>query len=309
MNSSISLVLNVRNEENNIVDCIASARGFVDEIIVADMQSTDKTVSLAKKAGAKIISVKNFGYVEPVRNEAIDKAKGPWILLLDADERMRPSLGKKLRNIARKNVSDVVEIPYQNILFKKWIKHTAWWPDYHPRFFKKGFVKWSKVVHGSPTIMGKVQRLEAAEKNSVIHFNITSVKQMLEKMNRYTDVSNNMHMKNNISLAYLIAYSEGEFRFRFIESHGYKDGLHGYLLSKFMEFYRFMEIVKAWEKNGYHTKLKEKNAKKQIELSNPLYGRVEKLEKDLAKIQNAKFYKMWQSYCHFRNKLLGVKDE
>ncbi|MEK9179498.1 MAG: glycosyltransferase family 2 protein, partial [Patescibacteria group bacterium] len=124
----ISLVVNTKNEEKDIVECIRSAQELVSEVIVADMHSTDKTIEFAKKEGATVFTVKDVGYVEPARNEAIQKAKNEWVLLLDADERLSPGLVPVLSEIAESDKADVVEIPFKTIILGKWMQHTKWWP-------------------------------------------------------------------------------------------------------------------------------------------------------------------------------------
>ena len=91
----ISLIIHTKNEERNIKDCILSAKRIVDEIIVADMASTDKTLKIAKSLGALILELPAVGFVDNFRNLAIAKAKFEWILNFDADERITRELQKK----------------------------------------------------------------------------------------------------------------------------------------------------------------------------------------------------------------------
>ena len=71
----ISVVINTLNEEKNLPRALASVNKIADEIVVVDMKSDDKTVEIAKKAGAKVYEHKRAGYVEPARNYAISKRK------------------------------------------------------------------------------------------------------------------------------------------------------------------------------------------------------------------------------------------
>src|SRR6185437_13983552 len=97
----ISLVINTFNEEALIEDCIKSAMPFVDEIIVVDMHSSDKTVELSKALGAKVYYFEHMGIVEPARNFAIQQASREWVLLLDADERIPDTLGNLLTEVVK----------------------------------------------------------------------------------------------------------------------------------------------------------------------------------------------------------------
>ena len=175
----ISLVVNTKNEEKDIVECIRSAQELVSEVIVADMHSTDKTIEFAKKEGATVFTVKDVGYVEPARNEAIQKAKNEWVLLLDADERLSPGLVPVLSEIAESDKADVVEIPFKTIILGKWMQHTKWWPVHLRRFFKKSCVTWPTKIHGTPDYKGRVLRLDATEKLSIAHYNFNAVNSAL----------------------------------------------------------------------------------------------------------------------------------
>ena len=115
----ISVVVNTWNEEKNMGRCLESVKEFAEEIVVCDMESTDKTVEIAKKLGAKVYSHKLTYYVEPARNFAVSKATGSWILVLDADEELSGSLTRKLKVVAKEDKVDYVEIPRKNIIFGK----------------------------------------------------------------------------------------------------------------------------------------------------------------------------------------------
>src|SRR3989344_5665200 len=137
----ISAIINTLNEEKNIVDCLESL-DWVDEIIVVDMDSADKTKDLSYKYTKNVFNHKRMGYVEPARNFAIRQAKGDWLLIIDADERIPKDLAAKLYQVALEDKYNFVRIPRKNIAFGEWLQHSRWWPDYNIRFFKKGQVEW-----------------------------------------------------------------------------------------------------------------------------------------------------------------------
>lgn len=248
---TISVVINTKNEEKNIVECIASVKDFADEIVVIDMHSTDKTVEYAKKMGAHVFSVKDYGYVEPARNFGFKKATGDWILILDADERMTKTLCKKLRKVVDEGNSDIIFIPRKNIILGKWMQHTAWWPDAHPRFFRKGSVVWSDVIHSHPKYSGEVLYLEADEKYAMLHYNFPSVDDLVGKIANYTSREAHDKVKAIKTVQDLHTLLETEFKWRFVEKEGFKDEMHGYVMSEMMRFYRLLDFMKYWEKKGF----------------------------------------------------------
>jgi len=249
--SGISLIINTKNEENFIRDCILSAKGIVNEIIVVDMYSTDKTVEIAQFLGAAIYEYEDCGYVEPARNFALSKASNSWILLLDADERISSTLAKMLVSISEENKYDCVKIPRKNIQFNKWIQHTGWWPDYQIRFFLKGRVTWKDSIHSAPEFTDNFLMLPMVEELAIIHYNFRSIQLLVDKISNYTNHEEGLTLNKIEKAKDFINYFEGEFKHRFATEKGFQDGMHGFMLSKFMEYYRFLEIAHLWEKNKY----------------------------------------------------------
>ena len=113
----ISVVINTLNEEKNLPRAIKSVKDWVYEVVVVDMHSDDSTVELARSLGARIFNHKKMGYVEPARNYAITKAKGDWILVLDADEEIPGRLASKLKALAQESEASYYAVPRKNIVF------------------------------------------------------------------------------------------------------------------------------------------------------------------------------------------------
>lgn len=264
----ISVVINTLNEEKNLPKALKSVRQLADEVVVVDMKSDDKTQEIAKKFGATVFEHKRTGYVEPARNFAISKAKGPWILILDADEEVTEELAKTLKKIvdsdthsrgvhsATSGVSeraDYYRIPRKNIIFGKWIKHSRWWPDYNIRFFKKGHVSWSEIIHSVPETRGRGLDLEADEGNAIVHYHYTSVEQYIERLNRYTTEHAKLLIKDGYEFnwADLIKKPINEFLSRYFQGEGYKDGLHGLALSALQAFSELVTYLKIWQKQKF----------------------------------------------------------
>lgn len=87
--ATVSLCMIVKNEEEFLGDCLASVKGVVDEIILVDTGSTDRTLEIAERYGAKIGFFQWRDDFAAARNFSLDMATGDWILVLDADERLK----------------------------------------------------------------------------------------------------------------------------------------------------------------------------------------------------------------------------
>jgi len=252
----ISVVINTLNEEKNLPRLLASVKDIADEIVVVDMKSDDKTVEIAKKAGVLVFDHERTKYVEPARNYAISKAQGKWILVLDADEELTVGLSKELNKVRRNPNADYYRIPRKNIVFGKWLKHSRWWPDYNIRFFKKGFVTWSEVIHSVPITKGDGLDLLEKEENSIIHYHYQTVEQYIERMNRYTTEQAKSLVDDNYKFKWqdLVKKPTNEFLSRYFFGQGYKDGVHGLALSLLQAFSEVMKYLKVWQKEKFEEK-------------------------------------------------------
>lgn len=295
----VSLIIHTKQEEKNIKDCILSVKSFADEVIVIDMSSTDKTVEIAQRLGAFIFSIPDKGFVDNFRNFGISKANFEWIFSLDADERLTKKLIKTLKRVMKEDKYDVVRLPFKNIRLGKWMEYTGFWPDYHPRFFRKGFVKWKqniKQAHVPLIINGRVLTLEPKEKNAIIHYNVDSINHFLIKFMRYAALKNgdDFFKKNKLTVHDLINYYEGEFRWRYIEKKGYLDGMRGFVFAKFREFSKFMEFVNFWESEHYPEIFKQEDLLAVVSNKN--------LPNISRNFENSKVFKLWRLYHKVKDK-------
>lgn len=242
----ISVVINTCNEEETIKRALASV-SWADEVIVCDMHSTDGTVNIAKKFGAKVVFHKQMPYVEPARNFAISKASNEWILIIDPDEEVPVELVTYLNGI-EDNIS-FVKIARKNVIFGHWMKAAMWWPDYNIRFFKKGEVTWTDKIHRPPLTRGEGLELPAEENLSILHNHYTTVSQFTGRMDRYTAIQAKELTKGgyNFNWQDLVIKPLGEFLGRYFARRGFEDGLHGLSLSLLQSFSFFIMYLKVWE--------------------------------------------------------------
>ncbi len=244
----LSVVISAFNEEKKIEDCLKSV-SFADEIIFVDNSSTDQTLKIAKKYNSKIFTRENNPMLNINKNFGFSKAKNDWILSLDADERISPELAKEIQSsiINHKSSVDGYWIPRKNIIFGKWIEHTGWYPDYQFRLFKKGKGKFEeKHVHEMIKLEGEAGKLESP----IIHYNYENISHFLKKTLLYTENEANQLTEKgyNFSWQDSVRFPTKEFVSRFFAREGYKDGLHGLVLSLLMAFYHLLIFVNIWEK-------------------------------------------------------------
>jgi len=249
----ISAIINTFNEEKKLPRCINSLKDFVDEIVVVDMNSSDRTIKVAEELGAKVFKHDYVGYVEPARNFALRQAQGDWILLIDADEEAPEALLKDLKAIVKENKVDYVNLPRKNLIFGKWIKHSRWWPDYNVRFFRKDKVEWNNKIHSIPMTQGRGMEIPAEEKYALVHHNYQTISQYLERNDRYSSVMATELVSEgyHFSSKDLIKRPFAEFISRYYAGQGFKDGLHGLVLAILQANTEFLTYLKVWEKEKF----------------------------------------------------------
>src|SRR3989304_101574 len=247
----LSVVITAWNEEKNLPRVVSSVVELADEIVVVvDEASIDKTAEVAKKLGCTVYFHEHTGVVEPMRNYSIEKAKGDWILLLDADEEIPVFLARQIPGLISGAEGDYYRIPRKNLIFNKWVKSGHWWPDYVYRLFRKGAVSWDDVIHSVPFTRGAGRDLDPVEKNAIIHHHYDSVAQYIDRLNRYTD-HQLIHLHSGFSTSDLISRPSREFLTQYFSRSGWKEGTHGLVLSLLQSYSEWALYLKLWEKQGF----------------------------------------------------------
>ena len=146
---ALSVIIICKNEAINIADCINAAKLITNDIIVVDSGSTDGTVEIAKKSAINLIETVWTGY-GAARNMASDAAKNDWILAIDADERITPSLVQSIERIKNLDNSTIYGFKRMNFFLGKKMRFGNWGRDKSYRLYNKHFISWdNSPVHES----------------------------------------------------------------------------------------------------------------------------------------------------------------
>jgi len=241
----VSVVLVTKNEEKNIREALQSI-GDVSEIIVVDDFSTDKTVEISREFTKKVFQIEWKGYAAQ-KQKAIDLAEGPWVFLLDADERFTKPLFEEVKRIvAQQGEYEGFFVPRKNFFLGKWIRHGGWWPDYTLRLFRKEIAHVeARKVHEKVVVSGKAGFLE----NPLEHFTYRTISDYLKKMEIYSTLAaeelKNKGTKSGIMTMCIHA------AFTFVKMYlfrlGFLDGIHGFVLAVLYSYYTFLKYLKLWE--------------------------------------------------------------
>lgn len=244
--AKLSVITLALNEEHNIADCLESVR-WADEIIVVDSGSTDNTVAIATRYTPIVLQVEWQGY-GATKNLAMQKASGDWILWLDADERVPPTLAAEIREILQKDDTNThgYEVARRAYFLGKWIRHSGWYPGRVTRLFRKAYARFTEtLVHEQIVVDGPIGRL----RHDLLHFTDPNLEHYFSKFNRYTTLAaRDLWAAGRRSSLYdLLVRPAFVFVKMYILRRGFLDGMHGFILCVASACYVFAKYAKLWE--------------------------------------------------------------
>jgi glycosyltransferase involved in cell wall biosynthesis len=241
----VSAVIVTKDEEENIQDAIESVKDF-SEIIVIDSYSSDRTVEICKKYTEKVFQEEWQGYAKQ-KQKGIERATMPWVLILDADERITPELKSEIAKVLDDKSHNGFYIPRKNFFLGRWIRHGGWWPDYTLRLFRKdmAFIE-EREVHEKVVVNGNTKYL----KNPMEHHTSRTLSDFLKKLEDYSTLSaKEMGRKGRRPGILTITFRPFlTFSKMFFLRLAFLDGRYGLILSLLYSYYTFLKYVKAWEK-------------------------------------------------------------
>ena len=178
---AFSAVIITLNAAAQIEACLQSI-AFADEVLVVDCGSTDATLALAQKAGARILHQDWLGYGAQ-KQFAIGQAKNDWVLCLDADERVSTPLRTAIEAALMAPKAHGFDLPRCNRFMGRWLRHGEGYPDWSLRLFHRKHGRWSEdLVHEKVELDGAPGRLQG----DLLHESAEDLTRYLEKQNRYT---------------------------------------------------------------------------------------------------------------------------
>ena len=243
------------NEEPNIQECLESLR-FADEILLVDSFSTDRTVEIARTIpGVRILQREYFGSAAQ-KNWAMDQVENPWILIVDADERVPPALASEIVRLLEQGPSvDTYQLRRENIMVDRVIRHSGWSTDRVVRLIKRGAAKYpNRRVHADIPATGPTPVLSTP----LWHVTFRSFDQYLEKLHRYAGwgAADLWRHGRRAGFTELVLRPAWRFVRMYVVQAGFLDGRYGLVLCALQAYGVFLKWARVWEyelfaKNGW----------------------------------------------------------
>jgi glycosyltransferase involved in cell wall biosynthesis len=277
----VSVIVPTLNESKNLPRCLDHL-AWADEVVVIDSGSTDDTVAIARRYGARVIDFKWNGQWPKKRNWALRHAEltHPWILMVDADEWIVPELAAEIAEAIKTDHYVGYWVNRRFIFMGRWLKHCGYYPSWNLRLVKRGYGEFERLtgvedtgsgdneVHEHVVPRGPVAQL----KHDMLHFAFPSIHVFVEKHNRYSNweaavqlrhaggatgerarsvVVGNAELTSRRKLKTISRYLPFRPTLRFLYSYVWKlgclDGWPGFVFCRLLAMYEFLSVAKFYE--------------------------------------------------------------
>ncbi len=236
------------NAASQIGTCLASV-GFADDILVVDSGSTDDTVEIARRHGARIETREWLGFGRQ-KQHAVSLARHDWVLCLDVDERVSEPLAGSIRESLAGRRYRAFRMARRNRFLGRWLGHGEGYPDWTVRLFHRAHASWSNdEVHEAVLTTAEVGPLEG----DLLHESAEDVATYMSKQNRYTTLHAEALYRQGVRASYwrLIASPLARFVKFYVLRGGFLDGGPGFAHivigcnNAFHKYLKLIELEKA----------------------------------------------------------------
>jgi len=241
----LSVVLITQNAAAQLPDCLASV-AFADEVVVVDSGSDDGSAEVAARYGARVVQKEWLGFGRQ-KQFAVEQAAHEWVLCLDADERVSPTLAASIVRALQAPATPVYRMARCNRFLGRWLRHGEGYPDWSPRLFDRRRARWSDdPVHEKVLYAVSPVALEG----DLLHESGEDLGRYLEKQNRYTALAaQELHRRGQrAGIAVLLLSPLVRFVKFYLLRLGFLDGLPGLVhisigcMNSFMKYAKLIEL-------------------------------------------------------------------
>jgi len=242
----LTAIVTTLNEEVNLRECLESV-GFADEIMLVDSFSTDGTVAIARSfPKVKVVQRQYFGSAAQ-KNWAMDQVATPWLLIVDADERVPETLAREILGLLEKGPeARAYYIRRENVFLDRVIRHSGWSTDKVVRLMERDAARYPKRrVHADLEPDGLAPTLLTPMR----HYTCRSLPQYIDKLHRYAawgaaDAFRAGRRAGPIELLFRPAW---RFFRMYVVQAGFLDGRHGLVLCGLQAWSVFLKWARVWE--------------------------------------------------------------
>lgn len=217
--------------------CLESVQFADERLVLVDAATVDRTREVARLHGARV-EERAFDNFAAQRDAALRASGGQWVLFVDADERVSPSLRDEvLKAIGNTTGRRAFWIPRHNYIMGRLVQHAGWYPDYQLRLLQREAAHFdpSRPVHELALVDGAIGHL----REPFVHFNYATLGEFVRRQERYCALEADRWLGTygRPRARAVVGQPVREFWRRFVTLQGYREGAFGLLLSSLLAFY------------------------------------------------------------------------
>jgi len=243
--AQLSAVLITRNAAAVLEPCLESL-AFADEIVVVDAASSDATLEIAARRGARVVQREWLGFGRQ-KQFAVEQAEHDWVLCLDADERVSRELAASIQAVLAAPAAPVYRMPRRNRFLGRWLAHGEGYPDWSPRLFNRLNARWSDdLVHEKVLYSATPGTL----RGDLLHDAGDDLSAYLERQNRYTTLAARQayDLGRSAGVLHLLLSPVVRFFKFYVLRLGFLDGVPGLLhisigcMNSYLKYAKLIEL-------------------------------------------------------------------
>jgi len=254
------------NEEHNIADCIDSV-SWCDEVVVIDSFSEDHTADIARGRGARVLQNPWPGHVAQ-KNHALDTARSEWVLALDCDERVTPTLRTSIQHVlASPREVDGYYIARKIFYLGRWLDHGGWFPEWRLRLFRRTHGRWVGTdPHDTVRVSGETRRIIPSGRGTdaavILHYSFRNLSHQLHVLDRYTEIQSGELLRSGRRIKSMDLTVRPIWRFlrAYCLRLGFLDGAPGFHMAFNNAYAAYMKYARLWELQKGFVKARSKES-------------------------------------------------
>lgn len=250
---TISVAMIVKNESQDLANCLETVKDWVNEIVILDSGSTDNTKEIALSYGAKFYENTDWPGFGKQRQLAQQYVTSDYVLWLDADERVTPALRDAiLKAVEQDRANTVYQLPRVSEVFGRAIRHSGWYPDYVVRLYRTDYAQYGdELVHEKVHYPAgtKVEKLTG----DLEHFTYKSIHHYLVKSAGYGKAWADQRQAKGkkATLFQGVTHALSCFLKMYVFRAGFLDGKQGFLLAVLSAHSTFVKYADLWERDQH----------------------------------------------------------
>lgn len=241
----VSVVILAKNEAHQLAECLETV-GWAAEILVVDDESTDDTAEIAESLGARVLRRRTDNEGRQ-RNWAYAQARQPWVLSLDADERVTAGLRDEIiATVANHPAWNGFEIPRKTFIGRWWVRHSGWYPSPQLKLFRQGRFRYEEAeVHPK----ADVNEGWGSLREPLLHYSYRDLEDFFATVNRQTTLEATKWFRQGrrMSLGHALWRTADRKVRAFLLKGGFRDGMLGMAVASFASFYQLASYAKYRE--------------------------------------------------------------